>query len=447
MRAIWQFLAHRPIVAISTPLVIGLGVQAAFKIPSEWLDPFVRAAGVFFAGGDIYYASKYTYPPFMAMMVVPFVSLPDVASRLAWFAINVACIAGMVRSAWLLASGATLPATGPARKRELFIAAIGIICSAPYILNALAHQQIDLMIDFLIVAGCLLLVRGDGVVGAVLIGLAVAFKGPPLLFAAYLVFRRNWVAAGLIILVSVGANILPDLIVSPPDGKLRLASWIERFVVPTFSEQIGAWNGVSGFNEYNQSLAGTLKRLFTTALQSSPSRFVVVTNSRNVSEALIKFSAYGLMLTLLATSIIASLRGQSLARVATCGRSFPSQTALELSAVSALMLLMSPMSDLAHLGILILPAFCLARIAVFTSDRAISATLIVAAAGALSVNKDLIGDTAYMVALWIGMATLSTLALWVGCIIALFRGCVEPPVFGLAESIFLPPRHRDAALL
>jgi hypothetical protein len=122
----------------------------------------------------------------MALMVVPFVSLPDVASRLAWFAMNVACIAGMVRSAWLLAGGSTWPAIGPAKTRELFIAPIGIICSASYILNALAHQQIDLMIDFLAVAGCLLLVRGDRVVGAVLIGLAAAFKGPPLLFAAYL---------------------------------------------------------------------------------------------------------------------------------------------------------------------------------------------------------------------------------------------------------------------
>jgi hypothetical protein len=104
--------------------------------------------------------------------------------------------------------------------------------------------------------------------------------------------------------------------------------------------------------------------------------------------------------------------------------------------VSALMLLMSPMSDLAHLGILILPAFCLARIAVFTADRAISTTLMAAAVGALSVNKDLIGSTAYTVVLWIGIATLSTLALWVGCMIALSRGRVEPAVAGFAESIF-----------
>jgi hypothetical protein len=242
------------------------------------------------------------------------------------------------------------------------------------------------------------------------------------------------------VLVVVSANILPDLVVSPPDGKLRLASWLERFVVPTFSGQIGAWNGVSGFN---QSLGGTLKRLFTTALQSTPSELIEVTNSHDVSEALIKFSAYGLMLTLLGTSVVASLRGQSFARVGTSGRGLPSQTALELSAVSALMLLMSPMSDLSHLGILILPALCLARIAVFTADRAIAATLIVAAAGALSVNKDLIGSTAYTVVLWIGIATLSTLALWAGCIIALFQGRVQPPVVNFAQSIFPLPRTAD----
>ena len=118
MRAIWQFLVRRPIVAIAMPLVIGLGVQAAFKHPSEWLDPFVRAARVFLAGGDIYDASSYLYPPFTALLVVPFVPLPDVASRLAWFAINVACIAGMMQSAWLLSGGSTLPAIGPAKNRK-----------------------------------------------------------------------------------------------------------------------------------------------------------------------------------------------------------------------------------------------------------------------------------------------------------------------------------------
>jgi hypothetical protein len=85
-------------------------------------------------------------------------------------------------------------------------------------------------------------------------------------------------------------------------------------------------------------------------------------------------------------------------------------------------------------------------IAVFTADRAISATLIVAAAGALSVNKDLIGSTAYTVVLWIGVATLSTLALWAGCIIALFQGRVQPPVVNFAETIFPLPRTADEVI-
>ncbi len=228
-------------------------------------------------------------------------------------------------------------------------------------------------------------------------------------------------------------NFLPDLVIPAPGGTPRLVAWVERFVVPSFSGQLGAWNGLG---TANQSLAGTVQRMFTTTLQSTSSGLSYVTGFRQIPEVWIKVSAYGLMLALLVTSIVAGLRGQDFARAGPDAVRFPSHTALELSAVSVLMLLMSPMSDLAHLGPTILPAFCLARIAIFRGDRIIGATLVVAAVGALAVNKDLIGDTGYTVVLWVGVATLSMLALWGGCVTALARGYGEPPVRGFAISVF-----------
>jgi hypothetical protein len=310
------------------------------------------------------------------------------------------------------------------------------LCCAPFILNALAHQQVDIIIAFLAVAGCLQLARGENTVGAVLIGLAAACKGPPLLFAPYLFFRRKWLAAGLIAIVAVGVNILPDLFFSPPCGRARLLVWAERFAVPTFYGQLGAWIGSNGVGISNQALAGTLQRIFTTTLQSTPSGGVMVTGFRQVPEALVKMAGYGLMLALLAISIVSALRGQALPRVRTGAARLPSQTALEMSAVSVLMLLMSPMSDLTHFGPLILPSFCLARVAIVGGDRMSAAILAIAAAGALLVNKDLIGEANYDAVLWAGVATWSTLALWVGCAAALAKGLGEPPVDGYADSIF-----------
>ncbi|MGP0075521.1 MAG: glycosyltransferase family 87 protein [Bryobacteraceae bacterium] len=415
------------IISIGAPFVVGLGVQAAFKSPSEWVEVFVPAARVLQAGGDIYFRSAYLYPPFMAFMIIPFGSFSELAARLGWFAINVVCIVGLVRSAWLLAGGSTLQSISAETRRDWAVASAGAVCSAPYILNALAHQQLDVIVGFLAVAGCLLLVRGRIISGAVLIGLAAACKGPPLLFVAYLIFRRNWLAAGLIVLVTVGANLLPDLVIAAPSGQLRLMAWVERFVVPSFNGPLGSWNGLG--NTANQSLAGMVQRMFTI----------------KIPEELIKVSAYGLMLILLATSIVAALRGQAFARAGTRAVRFPSHTALELSAVSLLMLLMSPMTDLAHLGPAMLPAFCLARIAIFRGDRIIGAAVIVAAAGALAVNKDLIGDTGYTAVTWAGVASWSMLVLWAGCVTALAQGDGEPPVRGFADSIFPFLARRSAA--
>ena len=432
MRNVWQYLNRHTIPSISAPFIVGLGVQAAFKSSSEWVEVFVPAARVLREGGDIYAAGGYWYPPFMALMIIPFGPLPELAARLGWFAINIACIVGLVRSAWLLAGGPTLQSITSETKRDWAAAGVGIACSAPYVLNALAHQQVDVIIAYLAVAGCHRLVRGRNFSGAAMIGLAAAFKGPPLLFAAYLVLRRNWTAAGLIVLVAVGVNLLPDLAISPPDGQLRLAVWLERFVLTSFNEELGSWHGVGGVN---QALGGTVHRLLTAPTFQSGLSYV--TGYRQIPEGLISVGAYGLMLILLAASAVAGLQGQGRARASSGACRLPTHTALELGAVSLLMLLLSPMSDLAHLGPTVLPAFCLARIAIFRGDRFIAATLIVAAAGALAVNKDLVGDAAYTVILWAGVATWSMLALWAGCVRALARGYGgEPPTRGLANSIF-----------
>lgn len=292
------------------------------------------------------------------------------------------------------------------------------------------------MIDALVISGCLFLTRGRNIGGAVLIGLAAACKGPPLLFAPYLAFRRNWLSAGLVVLVAVGVNLLPDLIIPAPDGQTRLMVWIDRYVMPTFNGQLGGWNGLS---VYNQALAGTIQRLFTTTLQWTSSGLSYIPDARRIPEAVIKLSAYGLMLAMLAVSVIAALGGRPAARPDVSGGGLPSQTALEMSGVSILMLLMSPMSDLAHLGTLILPGFCLARLAIFDGSRIIGATMAIALAGALVVNKDLVGETGYTAVLWAGVATWSMVAFWAGCILALAQGRGAPPSDGFARSIFSFP--------
>jgi hypothetical protein len=305
-------------------------------------------------------------------------------------------------------------------------------------------MQVDVFIDCFLVCGCLLLARGQSLGGAALIGLAAAFKGPPLLFAAYLLLRRRFAAAAATVLVAVTLNLLPDLIIPPAGGEPRLMFWLEHFVFNTLGGQLGSWDGMSIFN---QSIAGTLQRLATSTLDFAPAEPRYVPNARAVSQVEVKVLAYGLMAILALAAMLAALRGEARLRRAPAARStgrdddvesgrsapgncrgrLPSLTALELSSVAILMLLMSPMSHITHLGVLVLPAFCLARIAACTGNRVITVTLIIAALAGIGVNKDLIGNFLYSIYLWSGFPTLGLLMLLLGCCIAMARGECEPP--------------------
>jgi Glycosyltransferase family 87 len=412
-----RFAANYPLILIAAPVVLGLGVQALRKHPAEWSDVYVSAARTLLQGGDIYApGSVYSYPPFPALLAIPFVPLPDALTRLAWYLINMAAVVYLARSAWALSGGKRLDLPEPLDRRELLVLAIGAVASVPYILNMLAHQQTDLVIAALVLSGCWAFTRRQPIAGAVLIGLGAAFKATPLLFAAYFAFRRNWIVAGAIVAVAIGVNILPDLVARPPAAGAWLGLWLERFVLPTarVGRQLGEWGTELG---YNQSLAGTVQRLANTELVRSAGGLDIANRPQPIANTTLKLIAYGIMLSMLAVSAWAAARRASRTTAENASLpDLPDRNAVEFSIVLILMLMMSPMSGLAHFVVLTLPALCLARVAVVGHSRiAVSATAI-ACAGALAINKDLVGDTLYTVVLWSGLPTLTAIVLWLGCI-------------------------------
>src|SRR5262249_51525948 len=97
----------------------------------------------------------------------------------------------------------------------------------------------------------------------------------------------------------------------------------------------------------------------------------------------------------------------------------PSRAALEYCIVLLTMLLLSPMSSKPHFCTLLLPGFCLARLAV-AGRRPVAGVLLLAAvaAGAASI-KDVVGTGFAAAALWWGSVTISTLLALAGCVYGL----------------------------
>jgi Glycosyltransferase family 87 len=152
-------VANRVALFGMTALFIALAVPFAIRKNSEWMAVYIRAARDLLAGTDFYTQGfGYLYPPFMALLFAPFICLPELAMRLIWYVVNVLSIIGLIGLSWRL-SGGTLFTRIFHDRRSWIAASLGLACSERYISNALNHQQTDILIACLIMAGCFELTR------------------------------------------------------------------------------------------------------------------------------------------------------------------------------------------------------------------------------------------------------------------------------------------------
>jgi hypothetical protein len=381
-----------------------VGVHLWLRQDNEWERVFVPSAARLWSGDDLYRADgAYMYPPFTAWATLPFLGLSHAAGRVVFVGLNLAGVAFVLYGAWRLAGGRQI--TDPVEARA---AVVGGSCGIFYIHNCLVHQQVDVFIAALLVGGCLALTRNRSMLAATGFGLAAAMKCTPLLWAPYLLWRRRPAAAAWLIAVALAVNLLPDLINGPAEGGTWLGVFTSRYLQPlTHRDYVpGSWGSEI---IYNQSLAGSAQRWLFTAPHWTADDCKVEPAGATVSPATVRRLVLGSELLLLTLAALACAR--PFRPVGDAGRA-----TLEYGVVLTLMLLLSPMSSMAHFGVLVVPGFCLARRAFGRRDRLVTALLFAAAAAALASNKDVLGGRLYTVSLWAGCVMLNTLFLLTGCL-------------------------------
>jgi hypothetical protein len=322
---------------------------------SEWYHVYVRAALRMreLEPVNVLEERAYAYPPAMAFLTVPLSYLPVRVAALGWFAVNLAAAAAVVVGTWRLAGGP--PLRGMARVWLLVFAA-GMLINARFSIGSFQHQQFDMVIAGLLFVGCLALWRGHDLRAALWLGASAAMKCTPLLFAPYLVWRRKFLAAGVMLAVAGGLNLLPDVVFPQSSGRLYVQDWAEDFLGAAARERPGAW-----FTDptQNQSLAGTLGRLGESALSPHALRMAIYA----ISLALLAITAAGCGRPFQPPEIVPanSPRPVPLWRL---------QVGMEAAAGVCLMLLVSPMSGKSHFIVLLLPCFLIVRMAVVEKIRA-----------------------------------------------------------------------------
>lgn len=436
------FVQSRSYSILTAIALIAFAIPYAKKPNSDWALVYLPAAARLANGEDIYQLA-YTYPPVNAWLMIPLVGVPDVPAKLIWYALSVVALIILVRGAWTLSGGGRLEGEPLAPPREHLIAGLGFLCAAAFLLDALTNQQNDLIVNALVILGCGRLVRGKGLWAGVLFGLAAGLKCTPLLWAGYMLYRRQWAGALIVPLVAVGINLLPDLTHPPKDSESRLVRWIEVFLGPMLGREhkIGTW---ATEIDFNHSLNGSFTRwlsldrdsfmnwaddLRMQAARGGP--IDITAPPAHMDATTVRFIAYGTMLLLVVVTFACSVLGdRRFGRQNLAAGPGPSRQALEFSLVLILMLLLSPQSSKPHFCTMILPAFCLARAASAWPSRPIVIAFVGALALGIAANKDLVGRAVYDWLKWYGGMTIETVLLFVGCCI----GLVHRPAAGVDSA-------------
>jgi hypothetical protein len=389
--------------------LLGILVPACLWDNSDWDGVYVTAGARLLAGKNLF-QDGFFYPPAFALVAAPFSLLPPVAERLAWIAMNAMAMGVMLSFAWKLSGGLSLKDAFALPKREHLIFSFGLATGIYYMLDAWTNAQTDMIVAALAFTGCWCLSRKRELAGGALIGLAAGLKCTPLLFVPYLLWRGRLRAAAVLLTVAVGINLLPELVNAERTGQPQLVSWVEGQLAPFGKGETdpGRWHCAE---TCNHSLAGLGMRWLTLEPDYRPGSVPKVMRADRVNPLALKAAVYSTCLVLVLAALWSCRRIPNEKEAIS-----PHWQSLEFSQVFILMLLLSPVSSKPHFCALILPGFCLARIAVKRKNGWIAAVLLLAILSGLLSNKDLVGGPVYRRVLWHGSVVWNAVFLFAGCL-------------------------------
>jgi hypothetical protein len=128
------------------------------------------------------------------------------------------------------------------------------------ILSDLHHGNNNLLILSLVVFCLYAWRKGYDILAGLLLALAITYKVTPALFVPYFLYKKSWrtvVATGLGI--GLFLLIVPSIVLGPGFNGQCLSMWWHRILSPYVA------GDVVSVQEVNQSMVGTLTRLFTAA--------------------------------------------------------------------------------------------------------------------------------------------------------------------------------------
>ncbi len=335
-------------------VVAGVSIAVTWSSSRGELTVYEAASDRMAAGEEIYRhedGRQFTYPPFAAMALIPLSVLPDAVALPVWYGLNLLLLIWILRRLGLRLRPMIHHESNRHRMRTgLFVFALALL-TARHLLSPLEYRSHDVLVFALLWLAIEAWCNDQAPVTGLAAGLAAAFKATPLVFLPLLVWHRRWKAAGIMVVAAVTVTLLPDLLFPQAGGSSWARVWLQEFAstaqIGSPAESDGAWET---WNHLNQSLGGTVYRLFTDHVPLS-------SDEVNVSLWHLNRRILQVLTAVLQLSVIALV-----AWIAWPGRSrhlSPQERSLhrlgEGGILLAAMLLLSPMSSKYHFATLVVP--------------------------------------------------------------------------------------------
>ena len=339
------------------------------------------------------------YPPPLVAMYLPFVEMSDLGQRIAMLGV-MACFLVFIFSTIqsMVVGKHTL------KRTALYWGLVSAIVGR-YVVSPIENYSHDLLIAALIILGVRFWANRSEKWGGAAIGVAAACKATPLLFLPFLLLQRRWKAALVMSVVIVSAFFLPDVLFPRDEG--TWAGYWFSLVLHSLQITEGTYGVVhwSTWNQLNQSISGTIERLFSFPLH--PNKDAVDVRIMALSSQSISIITNSLRLGVLGILFVALYKPT---KVTIIFRRF-----CEGSLLVCAMLLLSPMSSKAHFFLLLLPGCVMMRFWLWEKKdwMLTSIFIIMFFYGTLTV-KDLVGTPFGHAILATGSVTWCTLLAMIG---------------------------------
>jgi Glycosyltransferase family 87 len=332
----------------------------------------------------------FTYPPFFAFVMLPFVPLPIWARDVVWYGVTW----GSLIIAWW-GSECLVRKLYPGHWTDWDLAALRTtagVLSLKFILAVFENQAYDLLAFAFIILGLCGFAYGRPKLGGLGLAFAAAIKATPLIFLPWLILRRRYLAALVFVVAVTVFSFLPDLFFAPNSAAHGyLLTWLRNIAGPSLSnaESPNNWPFWAGTYHLNHSLRGAVGRLIND--QGDPASFKIVL-----------YSVWAVFAAGLAALLLKSKPTEE-------------YTGIDGSLLLIAMLMLSPMTSRSHYVILLLPFMMLAAVAVKDrAERFVTAVLILSFVLTTASSNDLVGQRVTDWAYFYSLMPIGTLVLMVG---------------------------------